>query len=169
MAKGLLLLLLMGFGVATSAPHAPHPFFVSVVEVEHNAKEQLLEISCKIFTDDFEKTLRLNNRGTSVDLINPKDKAAMNRLVAAYVQNHLAIKPDDKALPMEFLGFEKQEEAIYSYWQISQVPSVKKITFANSLLYDYKKEQTNIIHAIVGGVRKTTKLNHPQTEWTALF
>lgn len=169
MAKGILLLLLMGFVVAPSARKAPHPFFVSVVEVEHNAQEQILEISCKIFTDDFEKTLRLNNRGAAVDLINPKDKAAMNRLVAAYVQNHLTIKPDDKTLPMEFIGFEKQEEAIYSYWQINHVPSVKKISFTNSLLYDYKKEQTNIIHAIVGGVRKTTKLNHPQIDWTAAF
>lgn len=169
LAKALLLLCLMGFAPAPSDSTPPHPFFVSVVEVEHNAQEQILEISCKIFTDDFEKTLRLNNRGAAVDLINPKDKAAMNRLIMAYVQNHLSIKANDKAQPMEFIGFEKQEEAIYSYWQINQVPSVKKISVSNSLLYDYKKEQTNIVHAIVGGVRKTTKLNHPQTDWAAIF
>ena len=32
-----------------------HLVFVSVTEIEHNAKEKTLEISCKIFTDDFEK------------------------------------------------------------------------------------------------------------------
>jgi hypothetical protein len=147
----------------------PHPFFVSVVEVEHNAKEQILEISCKIFTDDFEKTLRLNNPGTAVDLINPKDKAAMNRLITAYIQKHLAIRPDGKGLPMQFIGFEKHEEAIYSYWQIDHVPAPTKISLTNSLLYDYKKEQVNIIHAIVGGVRKTTKLGHPERDWKAAF
>jgi hypothetical protein len=168
--KGLLLLfLLTGFLSAAPVNKVPHPFFVSVVEVEHNAKEQTLEISCKLFTDDFEKTLRLNNPGAAVDLINPKDKAAMNRLITAYIQKHLIIRPDGKSLPMQFIGFEKQEEAIYSYWQIDQVPTVTKIAFSNSLLYDYKKEQINIIHAIVGGVRKTTKLGHPQTDWTAIY
>jgi hypothetical protein len=171
LAKGLLLLFFLT-GFLSAAPlgnKVPHPFFVSVVEVEHNAKEQILEISCKIFTDDFEKTLRLNNPGTAVDLINPKDKAAMNRLIAAYIQKRLDIRPNGKALPMQLIGFEKQEEAIYSYWQIDHVPTVTKITFTNSLLYDYKKEQINIIHAIAGGVRKTTKLGHPETDWTAAF
>lgn len=161
----LLLLLFTGFTPA----HHPHPFYVSVVELQHNATEQSLEISCKIFTDDFEKTLRQANPGVYIDLINPKDKAAMERLMVAYIQKHLSIRPDGKALPMQFIGFEHQEEAIYTYWQIDHVPSVKKVAVTNSLLYDYKKEQTNIIHTIVGGVRKTTKLNFPDENWTAEF
>ena len=34
-----------------------HPFHVSGVEVNHNATDKTLEISCKIFTDDFEKEI----------------------------------------------------------------------------------------------------------------
>ena len=34
-----------------------HPFFVSVTEMNHNAKDKTLEISCKLFADDFEKGL----------------------------------------------------------------------------------------------------------------
>ena len=30
-----------------------HPFHVSVVEINHNAEDKTLEITCKIFTDDF--------------------------------------------------------------------------------------------------------------------
>ena len=30
-----------------------HPIYVSVTEIEHNAAEKTLEISCRIFTDDF--------------------------------------------------------------------------------------------------------------------
>ena len=36
---------------------SPHPVHVSVIEVEHNAAEKSLEVTCKIFTDDFEKVL----------------------------------------------------------------------------------------------------------------
>ncbi len=58
----------------------PHPFHVSVIEVNHNAADKTLEISCKIFTDDFEKILAKNYK-TKVDLINPADKAPMDSLV----------------------------------------------------------------------------------------
>jgi hypothetical protein len=37
-----------------------HPFHVSVVEINHNETDKTLEISCKIFIDDFEKVLAQN-------------------------------------------------------------------------------------------------------------
>ena len=39
-----------------------HPIYVSVTEIEHNAKDNTLEISCKIFTGDLEAVLRKNNK-----------------------------------------------------------------------------------------------------------
>ena len=36
---------------------AVHPFYVSVTEINQNAAEKSLEISCKFFADDFEQTL----------------------------------------------------------------------------------------------------------------
>ena len=43
--------------VLTSAKPVDHPFHVSVIEINHNAADKNLEISCKIFTDDFEKIM----------------------------------------------------------------------------------------------------------------
>ncbi len=34
-----------------------HPFYVSVTEISHNAKDKTLEISCKLFSSDFETVL----------------------------------------------------------------------------------------------------------------
>ena len=83
------------FSTITSGNAGKHPIFMSVTEIEHNSKDKTLEISCKVFTDDLEKTLRQTYKGT-VDLINPKDKAAMNKLVSDYVQQHLSITADGK-------------------------------------------------------------------------
>ena len=58
-------------------PVIVHPFHVSVIEINHNAVDKTLEISCKIFTDDFEKILAKNYKA-KVDLINPPNKAAMD-------------------------------------------------------------------------------------------
>lgn len=44
-----------------------HPFHVSVIEINHNAADKTLEISCKIFTDDFEKILAKNYQKSRPD------------------------------------------------------------------------------------------------------
>ena len=137
-----------------------HPIFMSVTEIEHNVKEKTLEISCKIFTDDFEKTLRQAYK-TEVDLINPKDRAAMNKLVSDYVQKHLSITADGKKTTLQFLGYQQQEEGIISFYQVNNIAAVKKIEVTDNILYEYKKEQIEIIHAIVNGDRKSTKLDNP--------
>jgi hypothetical protein len=145
-----------------------HPLFVSVTEIELNAKDKTLEISCKIFTDDFEKTLRQNYK-TTVDLLKPKDKTAMNKLVSDYVQKHLQLTVDGKKAALQFLGFEQQEEGIVSFYQVNNISAVKKINISNNILYDYKKEQIGIIHVTVDGNRKSTKLNNPEEKCSFEF
>jgi Domain of unknown function (DUF6702) len=34
-----------------------HPLYISVTEINHNAKDRILEVSCKIFTNDLETVL----------------------------------------------------------------------------------------------------------------
>ena len=138
-----------------------HPIFVSVTEIEHNAKDQTLEISCKIFTDDFEKTLRQLYK-TQIDLLQPKDKTAMNKLVSNYVQKHLQLKADGKPVVLQFLGYEQQEEGIVSFYQVNNIASLKKLDITDNILFEYKKEQINILHITVHGKRQSTKLTNPE-------
>ena len=145
-----------------------HPIFVSVTEIEHNAKEKTLEISCKIFTDDFEKTLRQAYKA-HIDLIKPTDKEAMNRLVNDYVQKHLQLDVDGKKATLKFIGYEQIEEGIYSYYQVDNINAVKNITVTDNILYEYKNEQISLIHVIVNGNRKSTKLNNPEAKASFSF
>jgi hypothetical protein len=151
---------------AAKAGH--HPLFVSVTEIELNTKDKTLEISCKIFTDDFEKTLRQNYK-TAIDLLKPKDKTAMNKLVSDYVQKHLQLSVDGKKATLQFLGYEQNEEGILSYYQVNNITSVKNIAIINNILYDYKKEQIGIIHVTVDGNRKSTRLNNPEEKCSFEF
>lgn len=145
-----------------------HPLYISVTEIEHNAKEKTLEISCKIFTDDFEKTLR-RTYNKHIDLLDPKEKEAMNTLVNDYVQKHLTIFLEGKAASMHFIGYEQMEEGIISYYEVGNVPVVRNIAITNNILYEYKKEQMGFIHVIVNGNRKSTKLNNPDEKVSFVF
>ncbi|HNA16253.1 MAG TPA: hypothetical protein PLA61_12250 [Ferruginibacter sp.] len=153
--------LLVGGILLTPSSGTHHPIYVSVTEIEHNAKDKTLEISCKIFTDDFEKTLRQQNNNTFVDLISPKDRPAMEKLVAAYVTKHLQVKADGKPVALQYIGYEQEEEGIVSFYQVNNIASVRKLDITDNILFEYKKEQISIIHAIVNGNRKSTKLNNP--------
>lgn len=137
-----------------------HPIYVSVVEIEHNMKDKTLEVSCKLFTDDFEKALRSTYK-TQVDLINPKDKTAMDRLVNDYVQKHLKFSVNGRPVSMKFIGYEKEEEGIYSYYEVEAVPQVQQLSVVNNLLYEYHAEQIGLMHITVNGNRKSTRLNNP--------
>ena len=145
-----------------------HPFYVSVTEINHNAGDKNLEISCKIFTDDFETALTRVS-GAKVDLFNPKDKAAVEKQIAAYLKKHLVIKLDGKPVNLEFVGFERENEAVWSYLQVSNTAAPKRMEINNDLLYDAFDQQINLMHISVGGNRKSTKLNYPDASASFQF
>ena len=161
-------LLIPFFWLSPVQKEVSHPIFVSVTEIEHNAKEKSLEISCKIFTDDFEKTLR-KAYNMHVDLQDVKIKTAMDKLVSAYVQNHLKISVDGKPANLQYMGYERIDEGIYSYYRADNIAAVKKITVMDNILFEYKEQQMNLIHVIVGGNRKSTKLSNPESIMTMNF
>ena len=158
--------LLLSF-FAVSEPVA-HPIYVSVTEIEHNAKEKTLEISCKIFTDDFEKALRKVNK-QRIDLVNPMLKESMNKIVNEYLQKHLALIVNDVSVKMQFLGFEQQEEGILSFYQVNNVRNVKELAVRNNILFEDQPQQISLLHITVNGNRKSTKLNNPENNAVFTF
>jgi hypothetical protein len=153
---------------ASGPANAPHPLYISVTEINHNPKDKILEISCKIFTDDFEAVLEKTSGG-KVDLSSVKDKAASDKLIAGYVARHLRLKVDGKAVELHFVGSENQEDGTWSYFQVNDVPTVKRIDVSNDLLYDGFSQEINIMHVTVGGQRQSTRVDCPSANASFQF
>ena len=154
---------LLAVAFTSFSPVTPHPFHVSVVEIEHNSADKTLEISRKIFTDDFENALAKNYK-TKVDLINPPNKAAMDTLVKKYILSHLSIRANGRPVVFSYLGHENEKEAAYGYLEVENISSVSKLEIINTLMHDEFIDQVNIMHVKVGGNRKSTKLDYPDKE-----
>jgi hypothetical protein len=107
--------------------------------------------------------------GIKIDLFNPKDKQATDKIVFAYIRKHLIIKLDNKPVTLEFVGFERENEAVWSYLQVSTASSPKKIEISNDLLYETFNQQIHLMHVSVGGNRKSTKLNYPDSNTSFQF
>ncbi|MEO5683762.1 MAG: DUF6702 family protein [Chitinophagaceae bacterium] len=145
-----------------------HPFYVSVTEINHNAKEKTLEVSCKIFLDDTEKTLK-KQLNTAVELTNPKEPKKAQQQVGDYVKKHLSIKVDGKPVVLDFVGYEVEGASLWSYYQVNNIAGVHKIEVTNNLLYEMYDSQICIVHAQVGGNKKSTRVTNPETNMVFEF
>lgn len=143
-------------------PHKTfHPLYIAVTEINLNPSDKTLEVSCKMFSDDLEQIIEKNNHA-QLDIASEKDRANFDKYIPAYVKSHLSIAVDGKLVPLSYIGFEKEKESAYCYFQAENISSLKKIDISNSLLYDYTNEQINIIHVTVNGKRQSTKLDCPE-------
>ena len=140
-----------------------HPFYVSVTEVNHNARSQEVEVSCRIFYDDLERTLEKQYH-TRVDIVKPADKSKVNQLLNDYIKKHLIIKADGKQLALSYVGYEIQEDAAWTYFEVKGINKVKKFEVHDDLLFTEHPEQINMLHVTVGGQRKSTKLSNPDSD-----
>jgi hypothetical protein len=138
-----------------------HPFYIAVTEINLNTSDKTLEVSCKMFADDLEQIIEKNNHA-QLDISSGKDKANFDKYIAAYVKNHLGLAIDGKASNLSYLGFEKEKESAYCYFQVENISSLKKLDVIDSLLQDFTSDQINIIHVTVNGKRQSTKLDYPE-------
>lgn len=141
-----------------------HPFFVSVTELKHNVKDKTIEISCKLFIDDFEKALTAAYKAP-VDLNNPKNKEQTDMWITGYFKQHFQLKVNGQVLPVAYVGYEKEGEAAWCYLVVNNAPAtVKLLEVTNNLLYELFESQIHIMHATVNGARKSTKVANPESK-----
>ena len=149
--------------IGKNFPVDKHPLYVSVTEINHNPKDKILEISCKIFTDDLENTLT-KFFNTKINLSDQKTKSTTDQYITAYITKHLQLKVDGKPVSLQFIGSEKEAESIWSYFQVNDIATVKNIDIMNDILYDSFEGEINIIHVMANGNRQSTKLERPETK-----
>jgi hypothetical protein len=136
---------------------------MSVAEINHNAKTKSIEVSCHIFTDDMEREFK-TRYNKPIDLSQPADKALANKFIADYVKEKLKISIDGKDISLYYLGYEINEDAVWSYFDCANIPAIKKINVYDAILLDHIQEQSNIIHVTVNDKHQSTKLDNPKTD-----
>jgi len=138
-----------------------HPYYVSVVELKNNRAEHLLELTCRLFTDDFEDALK--NDGSHINLTNPGNRDTAEARVNFYVNKHLEVQVNGKAVKFSFLGYEIKEDAVNVYMQLPFTGSLREVYFNSTLLYREHPEQAGIFHVVEGSKRESRKLVNPDS------
>ncbi len=154
---GLILLLVSSFY------HLKHPYYISVVDIKHNAQQKSLQISTRFFTNDIEDALdKLNHK--KIDVLNPKNKAEIDSIIFKYIKQRFSISVNSKPQFLQFVGYEREDESIWAYLEIKKITAPKTLLINTKLLYDYLPSQVNIVHAEVNGNKKSSKVTNPDSK-----
>ena len=158
--------------LCTTLLTAAHPFHASVCSINYAPEERTLQITQKIFADDLEEALNAtanaSGQNARIDVLNPPDPEAMETLVRNYLEEHLQITVNDKVVEPTFLGYEREELALWCYLEVSEVADIQRIRVQSSILVDAFDDQTNIVHIKYRDTVKSMKLakNYPQDQVT---
>lgn len=145
-----------------------HPFYVSVTEVTQNSKTKTVQVSVRVFFDDFEKALDTRYK-VKINILKPADRKKVDLLIADYLKNHLKIKANQKSLDLKYVGYEIEEDAAWCYFETEPLPPVRTFDIQNDILFEEHSSQSNMVHATVNGQRKSTKLDNPKSQASLVF
>jgi len=146
--------------VFTTSFTEKHPYHVGSVEINHNKTSESFEITARFFMDDLENALS-KKYGKPFHFNDPKFKTQLNEALKNYSAEYFKLKSDGKFVKVNFVGYEEDHESVNIFMETEAVVRPKKVEAAVSFLYNYFDDQINIVHLIIGGIRKSEKLTYP--------
>ena len=134
-----------------------HAFHTSITEMRYNPKGKTVEISLRVFSDDLEKALSANHQNQKfVFEINDKN----DPFVEQYIRKHFIItNPKNQRRNYQYIGKEKEGEAIWIYLEMPLTDSLKGSKIQNDVLMEFFDDQTNIVNIFINTDKKSYLYN----------
>lgn len=123
-----------------------HPIHISKTTINYDSKSNALQITTRIFIDDFETVL--GKKGyKNLNLGFEKEASNADEAVVQYIFEKLQIKSEKNQLKQEYIGKERSEDniAIYCYFEINLNSKPAQIFISNAILHDLYDDQKNFV------------------------
>ena len=131
-----------------------HKYYVSTSFYEFKNDSGSLQLTMKIFKDDFTNLIKKRegiDLGTNKNLNSSEIKSKINE----YLLSNLDIFFDNINYELNYLGAEENDEMFTFFLEIENLPTFKSITLKNSILFDLFDDQQNIIHLKKGNKKRS--------------
>lgn len=134
-----------------------HPYYIGVSELQLYPEEQRLELSIRLFTDDFENALQKAD-GKKTDLLKSVKDTATNARIRSYLLKRVAVHIDKLPVNLSYLGYEVEADACWMHLEGTFNGKVDKVHFRNTALFEFIPTQQHIVHIQKGDYRKSGRL-----------
>lgn len=121
-----------------------HNHYIGLCLIDYKPKTQTIEMSQKLFTDDFERCLR-QRFNKELFLNTEKERRESDSLLKVYISEHLEFRSKGEALSFEYLGHEGNLDATWCYLEIAGVKNTEGLSIVNSLMTEVFPAQTHMI------------------------
>lgn len=143
-----------------------HEFHSSIAKAEYKKESQSLQVSLRVFTDDF--NLALKNQ-TGMEFYENFQSEEASKAIQTYLNRHFALVSKKKVVRLpEYVGCEVELDASWVYFEIFEITNPSLYQIYNIVLIDEFDDQTNVVNVIEPGKRKsliftdkTTSLPYP--------
>lgn len=121
-----------------------HPYYVSTLEIDYRPDRAALQITMRVFTDDWQ--LMLNTHYDKTLRLDPdSDEEQMEIHSTEYLQQHLELKLNGKDVTLSVLGREYQDDQLVLYLEVSGVVELQTLGVSNRILFAELEGQQNIV------------------------
>jgi hypothetical protein len=108
-----------------------HPVYVSITTIDQ--KDSTLQITVRAFSEDIQKAVI-------------EGKSVQNDAISDYVMRNLRITVKGKTLPLQYIGFEKEDDIYFFYFETVLRTDMSQVKVTQQLLLEVFEQQTNIVH-----------------------
>ena len=133
-----------------------HAYHASITELRYNGPQKQLEISIKVFTDDFERALAQSARPGQAPLRLSTPGPMPSVRTAEYLRRQFVVKTATGGpLPFQFLGMQAEKDAYWLYGKVALPRTLAGLQIRNAVLLDVFPDQSNILNLEAGGKKQS--------------
>ena len=138
-----------------------HKIHVSLTNIVYKKESKTLQITTRVFIDDIENAIN-KKYGLKLEFDTEKETSETDKYLKKYFEENLKITIDNQEITLSYLGKEYDEDIVYVYFEMENIPDFKQIEVKNTVLFDLFDDQQNIIKIKDETTQKTffLKPNH---------
>lgn len=138
-----------------------HKFYVSITKIDFVKKQEALQITLKVFTDDIEDALQANYN-PSLILKRKNEAPAVDASVENYLLQKLKIVVNNREVKLNYLGKEYETDMLVAYIEVAGIKELNTVTVEIKILMEIFSDQQNIIHVKTPSIRRSLILDRDE-------
>lgn len=135
-----------------------HKYYISVTQVDFFPQKKSVQITTRIFIDDFETLLRARY-DKNITLATKQELTSVNLYIERYLNEKVTIKINGKDVKLSFIGKEYDADLIKCYLEIEGIKKIESFEISNQVLFDLFDDQQNIIKTNINSKQKSVILS----------
>ena len=142
-----------------------HKFYVSVTNVSYSEKDKAIQITSRIFIDDFEKVLK-ERYGLNAELATQNESEEADAHIEKYLRVKFLVEINGENASYTFVGKKYDADVMICYIEVPNIDlaNTSSIQIESEILTDLFDGQQNIVHFKIDGKNKSFVLLKSDTK-----